>query len=536
MPTPPPKPIIFISYAHADEPEKPAEGEIKWLSFVTGYLRPAVKHGAVDLWIDRLMRGGDAWDPKIERQLRDCDIFILLVSRHSMSSDYIVDKEIAIIRERQANGDRVHFYPLLLTPTPKIALDKVGDKNIRPRDAKPLSSFPISERDQQMTEIANEIVQIAAEIANRESEPPPLPPMSPASPPSSPHVDGRRGVEPQFDPERWEVAHDFVARLLQPLLRIWRNSSWEATRPWFVPASLAIWLIVVGGAIIFYPSLHEEHVLSKLRVVGLVPGPPDEGGGATFVQNGAPIKDAAQFWRTAFLLLDLRYPVVGLRINNTTLATLQGMPALPALTWLDLHGDKALATLQGMPLLPALTSLDLRFNSLATLQGMPLLPALTSLDLSYNETLATLQGMPALPALTWLDLHGDKAVATLEGMPALPALTSLDLSFNSLATLQGMPALTALTSLNLRYNDLASLQGMPLLPGLTSLDLSNNRIRTLRGMPALPGLTSLNLSGNSLSPLPGMQQVLPCPTSLDLSGGNLVPLRRNSRAVRPDFA
>jgi hypothetical protein len=58
MPTQPKKPLIVISYAHAAEPEKPAEGEVKWLSFVTGYLRPAIKHGAVDLWIDRLMPGG----------------------------------------------------------------------------------------------------------------------------------------------------------------------------------------------------------------------------------------------------------------------------------------------------------------------------------------------------------------------------------------------------------------------------------------------------------------------------------------------
>src|SRR5271166_3168634 len=101
MSTEPYKPRIFISYAHADEPEKPAEGEIKWLSFVTGYLRPAIKHGAVDLWIDRMMRGGDDLNPEIERKLRACDIFILLVSRHSLSSDYVVDKEIAIIRERQ---------------------------------------------------------------------------------------------------------------------------------------------------------------------------------------------------------------------------------------------------------------------------------------------------------------------------------------------------------------------------------------------------------------------------------------------------
>src|SRR5208337_1742653 len=82
VPTEPKKPIIFISYAHADEPERPAEGEIKWLSFVTGYLRPAMKHGAVDLWLDLLMPGGADWEREIE--LRACDIFILLVSRHSL--------------------------------------------------------------------------------------------------------------------------------------------------------------------------------------------------------------------------------------------------------------------------------------------------------------------------------------------------------------------------------------------------------------------------------------------------------------------
>jgi len=172
MPTEPHKPIIFISYAHADEPERPAEGEIKWLSFVTGYLRPAVKHGAVDIWVDRLMRGGDSVDPEIERKLRACDIFILLVTRHSLSSDYIVDKEIAVIRERQAKGEAVHFYPLVLTPTPKIALDLVRDKNLRPRDGRPFSEYPLHERERHMSEASDEIAAIAKEIAARENEAP----------------------------------------------------------------------------------------------------------------------------------------------------------------------------------------------------------------------------------------------------------------------------------------------------------------------------------------------------------------------------
>ena len=181
------KPVIFISYAHADEPEKPADGEVKWLSFVTGFLKPVETRGAVEVWTDRLMLGGADWGPEIERKLRGCDIFILLISHNSLSSHYVVDKEIAIIRERQANGEDVHFYPLLLTPTPEIALDIVRDKNRRPRDAKSFSDYPLSDRYRHMSEAVNEIVKIAGEIAARKSakalapSPPPSPPSAPTS-------------------------------------------------------------------------------------------------------------------------------------------------------------------------------------------------------------------------------------------------------------------------------------------------------------------------------------------------------------------
>jgi hypothetical protein len=181
MPTEPKKPLIVISYAHADEPDQPAEGEVKWLSFVTGYLRPAIKHGAVDLWLDRLMPLGANWEPEIEKKFRACDIFILLVSRHSLSSNYVVDKEIPIIRARQANGEAVHFYPLVLTPTPKAGLRLVSDKNLRPRDGKPLSDYPLHERYRHMAEAADEIAEIAAEIQSRKTLAPAQPSLDTAS-------------------------------------------------------------------------------------------------------------------------------------------------------------------------------------------------------------------------------------------------------------------------------------------------------------------------------------------------------------------
>jgi hypothetical protein len=173
------KPVIFISYSHNDEPEEARTGEEKWLTFVQRFLRPAVKDGRFEVWVDRHMPGGADWDPEIEKQLRECDVFVLLVSAYSMASDYVIGKEIAIIRERQANGEDVHFYPIVLTPTPWAGLNKVTDKNLRPRDGEPLSR--VSDRLQAMSDIADEIAEIVERLAKEKAVATPKKPKANAS-------------------------------------------------------------------------------------------------------------------------------------------------------------------------------------------------------------------------------------------------------------------------------------------------------------------------------------------------------------------
>ncbi len=182
------KPLIFISYAHADEPEKPRGEEIQWLSFVMKFLRPAVKSREFAVWDDRDMHGGTRWNPEIERNLRTCDIFVLLVSANSMASNYIIDKELEIARERLVVGDGLHVYPLLIEPTPKAGLDRVCDLNLRPRDAKPFQSYPLAERNQRMSDAADEIAAIAAEIAARKEAAAPSKPTARA--PAFVHITG----------------------------------------------------------------------------------------------------------------------------------------------------------------------------------------------------------------------------------------------------------------------------------------------------------------------------------------------------------
>ena len=134
------------------------------------------------------MRGGAEWDPEIEAKLRACDIFVLLVSANSMGSNYIIDKELEIARERRAAGDVLHVYPLLIEATPKAGLDRVRDFNLRPRDAKPFQGYPLAERNQHMSDAADEIAAIAAEIAARKEAAAPSKPTARA--PAFVHISG----------------------------------------------------------------------------------------------------------------------------------------------------------------------------------------------------------------------------------------------------------------------------------------------------------------------------------------------------------
>jgi hypothetical protein len=248
------KPVIFISYAHADEPEKPAEGEVRWLSFVLGHLRPAVRQGAIDLWVDTLMRGGDEWNSDIEHKLHECDVFVLLVSRHSTSSDYVVDKEIAIIRQRQKDRQDVHFYPLLLTPTSDAGLDVVRDKNMRPRFARPFSTYSLSDRDQHMADAANEIAEIAEEIAARKVEPalqsepasPPSGPVAPTpAPPPTPVIPSSLPPNP-----RMIGREDRLEELVKAIL--------EEDRPIVVPGALGM-----GKTTLALAAAHDPRVVAR---------------------------------------------------------------------------------------------------------------------------------------------------------------------------------------------------------------------------------------------------------------------------------
>src|SRR5207247_1612492 len=62
---------VFISYASQD-----AEAALK----ICGALRGA----GVEVWFDQSeLRGGDAWDARIRKQIKECALFVPVISRNT---------------------------------------------------------------------------------------------------------------------------------------------------------------------------------------------------------------------------------------------------------------------------------------------------------------------------------------------------------------------------------------------------------------------------------------------------------------------
>src|SRR5882757_8922430 len=68
VPPPAPAPSVFISYASEDRT-------------AARLLRDALTAAGLDVWYDENeLGGGDSWDQKIRRQIRDCDHFMPMIS------------------------------------------------------------------------------------------------------------------------------------------------------------------------------------------------------------------------------------------------------------------------------------------------------------------------------------------------------------------------------------------------------------------------------------------------------------------------
>lgn len=59
-------------------------------------------------------RGGGDWQAEIDAALAKADIAVLLISRHFLTSDFILDHEVQTMLQRHASQD-LALYPILIS-------------------------------------------------------------------------------------------------------------------------------------------------------------------------------------------------------------------------------------------------------------------------------------------------------------------------------------------------------------------------------------------------------------------------------------
>ncbi len=105
---PPARPSVFLSYAAEDR--KAANS-----------IRDAMAAGGIDVWYDENeLGGGDAWDRKIRRQIRECDYFMALISARTEARHegyFRREWRLAVERALDMADDHTFILPVALDDT-----------------------------------------------------------------------------------------------------------------------------------------------------------------------------------------------------------------------------------------------------------------------------------------------------------------------------------------------------------------------------------------------------------------------------------
>jgi TolB-like protein len=109
-PPPPPPPSVFLSYASEDR--KAAQA-----------LRDALESYGLEVWYDESgLDGGDAWDQKIRRQIRECDFFMPVISAQTdtrLEGYFRREWRLAVERTLDMADDHPFLLPVVIDDTPQ---------------------------------------------------------------------------------------------------------------------------------------------------------------------------------------------------------------------------------------------------------------------------------------------------------------------------------------------------------------------------------------------------------------------------------
>ena len=99
---------VFLSYASQD-------------SEAAQRICEALRAARVEVWFDQSeLRGGDAWDRQIRKQIHDCALFVPLISQHSqerLEGYFRLEWKLAADRSHRMAAERSFIVPVVVDST-----------------------------------------------------------------------------------------------------------------------------------------------------------------------------------------------------------------------------------------------------------------------------------------------------------------------------------------------------------------------------------------------------------------------------------
>jgi hypothetical protein len=126
---------VFYSYSHIDE---------SFAKDLDKYLVMLKRKKIIDTWFDRKIGAGEEWEKRIEEELNQAQITILLISIDFMNSEYCYEKELAKAMVRHELGETV-IIPIIIRKIPNINETPFSKFQFLPKDGKPVDHWENAE-------------------------------------------------------------------------------------------------------------------------------------------------------------------------------------------------------------------------------------------------------------------------------------------------------------------------------------------------------------------------------------------------------
>jgi TolB-like protein/Tfp pilus assembly protein PilF len=105
-----PSRAVFLSYASQDAP-------------AAHRICEALRAAGIEVWFDQSeLRGGDAWDYSIRRQIKTCALFVPVISKNTHDRDegyFRLEWKLAVDRCHLMAADKAFLFPVVIDDTPK---------------------------------------------------------------------------------------------------------------------------------------------------------------------------------------------------------------------------------------------------------------------------------------------------------------------------------------------------------------------------------------------------------------------------------